>query len=74
MPLEYGAGLGIDPGVDVLGNLWEEIHSYKNQLHGMVVGSEEVGVMLPQTDCFNNINFVYSGHAEAVALIEALKA
>ena len=47
LPLEYGAGLGIDPGVDVLGNLWEEIHSYKNQLQGMVVGSEEVGVMLP---------------------------
>lgn len=47
LPLEYGAGLGVDPGVDVLGILWEEIHTYKNQVRSMVTGSEEVGVMLP---------------------------
>jgi AraC family transcriptional regulator len=47
LPLEYGAGLGSDPGIDVLGNLWEEVHAYKKQVQGMVVGSEEVGVMLP---------------------------
>jgi AraC family transcriptional regulator len=51
LSLEYGAGLGIEPGVDVLGNLWEEVHVYKNQVQRMVVGSEEVGVMLP---CFEN--------------------
>lgn len=47
LPLEYGAGLGVDPGVDILGILWEEIHAYKNQVQEMVEGSEEVGVMLP---------------------------
>lgn len=51
LPLEYGAGLGIEPGVDVLGNLWEKVHVYKNQVQTMVIGSEEVGVMLP---CFEN--------------------
>lgn len=49
LPLEYGAGLGSDPGIDVLSILWEEVHEYKKQLQGMEVGSEEVGVMLP---CF----------------------
>lgn len=47
LPLEYGAGLGVDQGVDVLGILWEEIHAYKNQIQEMVASSEEVGIMLP---------------------------
>ncbi|ADL52971.1 hypothetical protein [Clostridium cellulovorans] len=41
LPLEYGTGLGSEPGIDVLGNLWEEVHAYKKQVQVMVVGSEE---------------------------------
>lgn len=47
LPLEYGAGLGSDPGVDVLSNLWDEVHAYKKLVQGAIIGSEEVGVMLP---------------------------
>jgi AraC family transcriptional regulator len=47
LSLEYGAGLSVEPGVDILGILWDEIHAYKNQVLGTVTGSEEVGVMLP---------------------------
>lgn len=50
LPLEYGAGLGSDPGVDVLSNLWEEVHTYKKQVHETVVSSEEIGVMLPSSE------------------------
>lgn len=56
LPLEYGAGLGTDTGVDVLGNLWDEIHTLKEQVQEMVEGSEEVGVMLP---CSENGFFKY---------------
>lgn len=47
LPLEYGAGLGSDPGVDVLSNLWDEVHAYKKQVQKIVVSSEEIGVVLP---------------------------
>jgi AraC family transcriptional regulator len=47
LPLEYGAGLGSDPGVNVLSNLWDEVHTYKKHVQETIVGSEEVGVMLP---------------------------
>lgn len=56
LPLEYGAGLGTDPGVDVLGNLWDEVHAYKKQVKEMVISQEEVGVMLP---CSENGFFNY---------------
>lgn len=48
--MNIGGGLGVEPGVDVLGQLWDEVHAYKEQVQGMVVGSEEVGVMLPCSD------------------------
>lgn len=47
LPLEYGTGLGSDPGVDVLSNLWDEVHAYKKQVQKTVVSSEEIGVVLP---------------------------
>lgn len=50
LPIEYGAGLGSDPGLDILGNLWKEVHAYKKQVQEMAVSSEEVGVMLPSSE------------------------
>lgn len=50
LPIDYGAGLGTEPGIDVLAQLWDEIHAYKDQVQDMVAGSEEVGVILPCSD------------------------
>lgn len=47
LPFGYGDGLGSDPGVDVLWELWEEVHTYKKQIQEKETSSQEVGVVLP---------------------------
>lgn len=47
VPIEYGDGLGTTPGVDALGNLWDDLHAFKDQVKEMAAGPEEIGVILP---------------------------
>ena len=34
VPIDYGDGLGTTPGVDVLGNLWDNLHVFKDRKNG----------------------------------------
>ncbi|PNT91819.1 hypothetical protein CDQ84_18810 [Clostridium thermosuccinogenes] len=45
--IDYGDGLGTTPGVDVLGNLKDDLHAFKDRVKERVAGPEEVGVILP---------------------------
>lgn len=47
LALQYGASLGIDPGIDILDSLWNDAHSYKEKNKSKVISEEEIGVMLP---------------------------
>ena len=52
VPIGYGDGLETTPGVDVLGNLWDDLHAFKDQVKERVAGPEEVGVILPCSEMF----------------------
>ena|GEM_PF-5220660 len=38
VPIGYGDGLETTPGVDVLGNLWDDLHAFKDQVKERVAG------------------------------------
>jgi len=64
VPIGYGDGLETTPGVDVLGNLWDDLHAFKDQVKERVAGPEEVGVILP---CSENGFYNYFAGLRSVA-------
>lgn len=50
LPVDYGAGLGMESSVDPLGLLWERFHEKKQQTKAFALFFEEIGVVLPSSE------------------------